>query len=47
MKNEIEVFDIETNQHFALGLDGDQVVSFKRNMDNVGTEETEAQKTAH
>ena len=28
-KKEIEIFDIETNQHFALELDGDQVVSFK------------------
>ncbi len=28
-KKEIEIFDIETNQQFALELEGDQVVSFK------------------
>ena len=29
MTEKVRVFDIETNQQFALELDGDHVVSFK------------------
>lgn len=37
MTKEVCVFDIETNQRFIVELDGEQVVSFKQSLSDVGT----------